>query len=446
MKGSTMDAMSEAVDAAEVMLFGVSKEYKESGNCRLEAQYAHQKGVDMIPLVMTKSYNANGWLGLILGSKLYYSFYDAPDLDETAFEARVDKLVREIGDRCNKTAGVSSAVAEALPLATTHAATARPKASPASAPDPASAQAPAATPAAVEKMEMSQMTPDADRSRNNFSPSLRLASPGPTTAQWTRSTDDASLVVLLLEREERMREAAEAARQEAKAEKAELMQEMQRQMEAQREVLQRQMEALAPAPPAEVVTPAELAALQERVQRLGEAGLWQEAEMFAVEDSVSDYIEFRAQVGRVTLEVAQASPRVVRAVKHLAGLLTHRVPGVPQDPLAHPSGPQAPSLDSLKRTGNPSGTPWLWPPGPLAERELSPQAPGRAVGGHGERRGLRAAGAQEVPVNAISACWEDGLSMPLEENTIASHTCEACMITITSKKHPPLAHTTVLLQ
>ena len=34
MKGSVMDAMSEAVDGAAVMLYGVSLNYKESANCR----------------------------------------------------------------------------------------------------------------------------------------------------------------------------------------------------------------------------------------------------------------------------------------------------------------------------------------------------------------------------------------------------------------------------
>ena len=40
-----------------------------------------------------------------------------------------------------------------------------------------------------------------------------------------------------------------------------------------------------------------------------------------------------------------------------AGLITQGVPGVPQDPLAPPSGPRAPSPDSLKRTENPPRTP-----------------------------------------------------------------------------------------
>ena len=37
MKGSTIDAMSDAIDRAEIMLYTVSLPYKESANCRLEA-------------------------------------------------------------------------------------------------------------------------------------------------------------------------------------------------------------------------------------------------------------------------------------------------------------------------------------------------------------------------------------------------------------------------
>ena len=36
MKGSTVDAMSDAIEGAEVMLYGVSLAYKESANCRME--------------------------------------------------------------------------------------------------------------------------------------------------------------------------------------------------------------------------------------------------------------------------------------------------------------------------------------------------------------------------------------------------------------------------
>ena len=38
MKGSTMDAMSDAIEGADVMLYGVSLQYKESANVRRQAK------------------------------------------------------------------------------------------------------------------------------------------------------------------------------------------------------------------------------------------------------------------------------------------------------------------------------------------------------------------------------------------------------------------------
>ena len=35
--------VSDAIEGADVMLYGVSLAYKESANCRLEANYAHQQ-------------------------------------------------------------------------------------------------------------------------------------------------------------------------------------------------------------------------------------------------------------------------------------------------------------------------------------------------------------------------------------------------------------------
>ena len=51
-----MDAWlrSDAIEGADVMLYGVSLAYKESSNCRLEANYAYQQELDMIPLMMTQ--------------------------------------------------------------------------------------------------------------------------------------------------------------------------------------------------------------------------------------------------------------------------------------------------------------------------------------------------------------------------------------------------------
>ena len=45
---------SDAIEGAAVMIYAVSLAYKESSNCRLEANYAHQQELDMMPLMMTK--------------------------------------------------------------------------------------------------------------------------------------------------------------------------------------------------------------------------------------------------------------------------------------------------------------------------------------------------------------------------------------------------------
>ena len=49
--------------------------------------------------MMETNFQAKGWLGLILGKRLYYAFCDA-ELDSVEeFESRVDLLTREIGER-----------------------------------------------------------------------------------------------------------------------------------------------------------------------------------------------------------------------------------------------------------------------------------------------------------------------------------------------------------
>jgi hypothetical protein len=41
----------------------------------MEANYAHQQELDMIPLMMQKGYSPKGWLGLILGTRLWYAMH-----------------------------------------------------------------------------------------------------------------------------------------------------------------------------------------------------------------------------------------------------------------------------------------------------------------------------------------------------------------------------------
>ena len=99
MQGSTVEAMADAVEGAAVMCYGISQAYKESANCRLEAQYAYQQQLDMVPLMMEDGYRAKGWLGMLLGVRLWYGFYGTVMESEAAFDGKIDELCRELGEK-----------------------------------------------------------------------------------------------------------------------------------------------------------------------------------------------------------------------------------------------------------------------------------------------------------------------------------------------------------
>lgn len=93
MRGSTLEAMAEAVDNACVVLFTMSAKYKESANCRLEAEYAQSQKKVMVPINMDPRYRCTGWLGMIVGSKLWYDFSGEPD---TAIKRSLKPLLKEL--------------------------------------------------------------------------------------------------------------------------------------------------------------------------------------------------------------------------------------------------------------------------------------------------------------------------------------------------------------
>ena len=99
MQGSTVEAMADAVEDAAVVCYGISQAYKESTNCRMEAQYAMQQQTDMIPLMLEESYRPKGWLGMILGVRLWYGFYGTTLASKGAFEGKMEELCRELGER-----------------------------------------------------------------------------------------------------------------------------------------------------------------------------------------------------------------------------------------------------------------------------------------------------------------------------------------------------------
>ena len=45
--------------------------------CSAEANYAHQQELDMVPLMMQNHYSPKGWLGLLLGTRMWYAMHSA---------------------------------------------------------------------------------------------------------------------------------------------------------------------------------------------------------------------------------------------------------------------------------------------------------------------------------------------------------------------------------
>jgi hypothetical protein len=116
MKGATVDTMALAVEGSAVVLIGVSRAYKESSNCRMEAQYALQKKKPLVPLMLVEGYEADGWLGLLLGTSMWYGFYGDMLSSESSFASRVDSLARELGARGRADAAVAASPSKSAVL------------------------------------------------------------------------------------------------------------------------------------------------------------------------------------------------------------------------------------------------------------------------------------------------------------------------------------------
>ena len=94
MGGSTLETMAKAVENSSVVLICVSERYKESPNCRSEAEYTYKLGKDIIPLMMQRNYKPDGWLGMLVGTKFWIDFHS-----KHVIEQGVTKLIKELDGR-----------------------------------------------------------------------------------------------------------------------------------------------------------------------------------------------------------------------------------------------------------------------------------------------------------------------------------------------------------
>ena len=73
---SILNTIAKAVDDADIVLVAVSRAYSQSGNCRLEGEYAHNQQKEIMFMIFEEDYTKpTGWLGLLIGSNLWYAFH-----------------------------------------------------------------------------------------------------------------------------------------------------------------------------------------------------------------------------------------------------------------------------------------------------------------------------------------------------------------------------------
>ncbi|WAQ98361.1 hypothetical protein MAR_022734 [Mya arenaria] len=94
---NVLEGMARAVEEASIILVCFSDKYKQSRNCRTEAEYLFAKQKEFIPLKMQRGYQADGWLGALIGVKLYIEFSNHYPFDQKLRElsTNIVKLTKQ---------------------------------------------------------------------------------------------------------------------------------------------------------------------------------------------------------------------------------------------------------------------------------------------------------------------------------------------------------------
>jgi flagellin-like hook-associated protein FlgL len=103
MEGSVLDKMAEAVEESSVIVIGLSSSYKDSQACHTEAEYAYRLRKRIIFVVAEEGYVAKGWLGALLGDKLWYN----PWAHSGGFEAGAMDVIKVIDKKEGQSASSS---------------------------------------------------------------------------------------------------------------------------------------------------------------------------------------------------------------------------------------------------------------------------------------------------------------------------------------------------
>ena len=101
MTNNTLEAMASGLEQAKLVLICYSEHYKHSNMCRTEAEYVFELGKPFIPINMEYKYKPTGWLGIIIGARLYVDF----SLYKYPLNGRFGLLMKEMGTLLEKGKG-----------------------------------------------------------------------------------------------------------------------------------------------------------------------------------------------------------------------------------------------------------------------------------------------------------------------------------------------------
>ncbi|CAF0925458.1 unnamed protein product [Adineta steineri] len=88
--GPAMQSMATAVENAEYVILCMSDSYKRSVYCQAEAEYAFRCKRRLLPIIVRQGYRADGWLGILLGTRIYIDF------GRLEFKTGCELIVKEI--------------------------------------------------------------------------------------------------------------------------------------------------------------------------------------------------------------------------------------------------------------------------------------------------------------------------------------------------------------
>ena len=94
------ESMAEAVSNASVVVCFMSQKYQESPNCMLEAKFAKQSGIEVVPVLMEgDGWKASGWLGLVTAGSLWVPLHEEASFEENVrmLHGQLLKIVGEDG-------------------------------------------------------------------------------------------------------------------------------------------------------------------------------------------------------------------------------------------------------------------------------------------------------------------------------------------------------------